>query len=97
MRASAKTQVVYAGAFMFRRAKFFGGYETVFAIAGKDIEAARQTQQVGGPSFSIGGNDQFIEVDMRRGERMLTIRFKAVGLRQQKDAFELYGAINSLL
>ena len=82
---------------MFRRAKFFGGYETVFAIAGKDIEAVRQTQQVGGPSFSIGGNDQFIEVDMRRGERMLTIRFKAVGLRQQKDAFELYGAINSLL
>jgi hypothetical protein len=69
-----------------------GKDEVLFTIPIRKITVARQSQQgIGLPT----PKDQFVEVDMRRGNAIYTVRFKALGMTRQKDAFNLYGAINA--
>jgi hypothetical protein len=99
--ASVTSQVVVdADSLSFRRKGIWNNnWDVAFRVQGTEIIAVRQAQLVGGDSFGIGaaGNDQFVEVDINKGGRTHTIRFKAVGFTQQKDAFNLYSAVNALL
>jgi hypothetical protein len=80
----------------YRRKGIFGGggWQTVFSIEPMEIVEVRQTSHASGAG--AGGNDQFIEVDIQHNGVKFVIRFKAIGMSQQKDAFSLYSALNTL-
>jgi hypothetical protein len=94
--ASAKTEIEVneTGISFHRRTSGFTiEWHEVFSMPIGTITSVRHVQQA---SALFHAPDQLIEVDMQRNGATYTVRFKAVGMTRQKDAYRLYAAINAI-
>lgn len=87
----------------FLRLKFGKGHRmNGSGVSGRDFvffiptEAIRDVHHDAKPSGFLDNPDQFIEVEVELDGTIYCVRFKAAGFMKQKDAFNLYAALNTL-